>query len=343
MAVDRFLLVLAAAAAGSRTETCIHSEAIGESFRFEPEQESGGTHGWQRYAGGVFELAGRPVRPIPAFDALVISTIPLGARLSSSAALTVGLLTLVESLAGFEFALRDKALLCQEVEREFAGVPCGTMDPFVIAGASKGCALEIDSRSVSAHRVELPADKVGVLVADSRLRRELASSIYAQRRQECEQAAKVLGVGSLREVTPDDLAAGGSKLIKVLKRRVRHVVTESARVGEMALALSEQRWSDAGVLMSQSHRSLREDFEVSVGPIDEMVEALEAIGPEGGVHRSRMTGGGMGGCVVSLIDPSCRLSLTSLLTERFGAIADIEPSVFLVEPVDGARAFALGS
>ncbi|HVM07400.1 MAG TPA: galactokinase [Acidimicrobiales bacterium] len=247
---------------------------------------------WARYVAGVAhvlqaETGGR---------GFVRTTIPIGAGLSSSAALEVA-----TALAlGFEGSALDLALACQRAEQVASGVPCGIMDQLASAAAVEGHALLIDCRTLDHEPVRLP-DDVQVVVVDSGQRRSLTTSFYGVRRAQCEEA-EVL-VGPLRDATLDDVEGIAHD---DLRRRARHVVTENQRVRDFADAVRAGDLRSAGELMVASHQSLRDDFEVSTSVLDELVEELVAVP---GVHGARVTGAGFGGCCVALAERGVEIEL----------------------------------
>src|SRR5581483_230500 len=241
---------------------------------------------WGRFVAGVVH----ELRPRAGFVGRVRTTVPIGAGLSSSAALEVA-----TALAlGFEGTTTELALLCQRAEQAGTGVPCGVMDQLASAAGLEGHALLIDCTTLDVRPVPLP-DDVDVVVVHSGQARALASSAYAERRRECEAAAAV--AGSLRDASLEDVAAIPDAL---LRRRARHVVTENRRVRDVADALADGRVADAGTLLVESHASLRDDFDVSTPALDALVTALVATD---GVLGARLTGAGFGGCVVALVRP----------------------------------------
>ena len=241
---------------------------------------------WARYVAGVVA----ELRPAVGARGTVRTTLPLGAGLSSSAALEVA----VALALGFDGDSRSLAQLCQRAEQQASGVPCGIMDQLTSAAGVDGALLLVDCRTLDVTPVELSED-VAVIVVDSGERRFLASSAYAARRAECAAAEAV--IGPLRDATMDDLTALDDP---VLVWRAKHVVTENARVLAFVEALRAGNLSGAGALMTASHASLRDDFEVSTPGLDALVDRLVATP---GVHGARLTGGGFGGSVVALADP----------------------------------------
>jgi len=257
--------------------------------------------GWARYAQGVaVHLAARGIF-LRGVDAVVAGDLPIGCGLSSSAAFEVAAALALERIAGVTLPPRERALLCHRAEVEFVGVPCGIMDQFAVSLCRRGHALFLDCRSLETHHIPLPAGIV-LAVCDTGVRRSLRDSRYADRRGECEEVVRLLrarrpAVTSLRDLTPDDLPLL-DELPAPLRGRGRHVVTENARVIATARALEGGEIAGLGEIFLASHRSLRDDYEVSCPELDAMVEAaLESPG----CIAARMTGAGFGGAVVALV------------------------------------------
>jgi len=253
---------------------------------------------WSNYPAGVIVGYQRHGYGIPGFDAEISATLPAGGGLSSSAALEVATATAIETLCGRSLPPDEKALLCQQAEHEFAGVPCGIMDQFAVCFGQAGHAIQLDCRSRQI--VPVPIDgAVRVLVIDSGVKHALADGEYATRRRECVEAARMLGVASLRDLTPERLVGAEGILPPTEYARARHVVAENARVPAFVAAIKAHDWTSAGRLMDESHWSLSHDYAVSCPELDRIVGIAAGIT---GVHGCRMTGGGFGGCAVALVD-----------------------------------------
>ena len=244
---------------------------------------------WARYVAGVVA----ELRPETGASGRVETTLPMGAGLSSSAALEVA----VALALGFEGSTTALALLCQRAEHRASGVPCGIMDQLTSSAAVAGSLLLIDCRTLAVTPVPFD-DDLAVIVVDSGEPRTLASSEYAARREQC--AAVEAAIGPLRDAIVDD-AAG---LEPLLARRARHVITENQRVLDFVDALGADDPVAAGELMTASHASLRDDFEITTPGLDMLVEHLVATP---GVYGARMTGGGFGGSVIALTDPNVEI------------------------------------
>lgn len=272
----------------------VHSENFGETCELPLPDGRGSVPSprghWSDYVLGVAVMLQRAGFAVRGANLLISSTVPIGAGLSSSAALEV---VVSLALAPGPMEAAERAKLCQRAEH-FAGVECGIMDQFAACHAKAGNALLLDCRSLEYQHAPLPRG-VKIVMANSMVRHELAAGEYNQRRKECAEAAAYFG-RSLRDVGIDDLSR--ASLPSVVVRRARHVVTENARVLEARTALDRGDLTGFGSLMYVSHRSLRDDFEVSCAELDALVEIARGID---GVYGSRMTGGGFGGCTVSLV------------------------------------------
>ncbi|HTN91314.1 MAG TPA: galactokinase [Sorangium sp.] len=251
---------------------------------------------WLDYVQGITAiLRGRGVS-VPGFDARIESTVPLGSGLSSSASLLVALARGLRAMLGLSIDDVEIARIAHAAEHDFVGAPVGTMDQMAASLADENTALFIDTRTLAFERVPLPAE-AELLVINSGVAHQHASGDYKTRRAECERAAAALGVPQLRDV---DAAAEQriASLPAPLDRRARHVVTENARVLAAVAALRAGDLARLGQLFDASHRSMREDFEVSVPEVDALVESARA---QPDVFGARLTGGGFGGSIVALV------------------------------------------
>ncbi len=267
-------------------------------------------------------LARRAPRPFPGFDAAVASTVPIGAGLSSSAAFGVALAIVTATVAGLNLDPVELALAAREVEQLATGVPCGVMDQFASVFGQLDHALLVDCRTLTITPVQMPPS-VGVLVLHSGVERQLATSAYAARRHACETAAARLGVATLRDATLDQVADDPF---------ARHVVTENVRVEAFADALVAGDVATAGALMLASHRSLRNDFEVSTSELDLLVE----LSVDAGAYGARLTGAGFGGCVVALVPRRELEVVAAAVGDHYRAKTGREPTAFVVSAVEGA-------
>jgi galactokinase len=249
---------------------------------------------WARHIAGVIALLREAGVASGGWQASIATDIPTGASLSSSAAIEVAVAVGLLARVGLEWQAIDIARLGQRVENEVVGLPSGIMDQFISAGAVEGHASLMDCRACTLEPRRVPGRAV-VAVMDTGTRRTLADGAYGDRRRACERAAAMIGVGALRDATPSDL---GRVTDELDRRRARHVVSENARTLQAASAMERDDAVELGRLMTDSHVSLRDDFEVSSPALDAIVEA--ALGSPGCLG-ARMTGGGFAGCAVALV------------------------------------------
>jgi galactokinase len=296
-----------------------------------------GRRDWSAYPAGVLAGCQRLGWEIPGFEASISADLPAGAGLSSSAALEVATATAVEALCGRSLPPEAKAAVCQQAEHQFAGVPCGIMDQFAVTMGRAGHAILLDCRSREIRHVPLDDRRAAVLVIDSGVKHRLADGHYAARRAECESAARLLSVGSLRDVAAAELASRGRALPAVERARAAHVITENARTLAFAAAAARGDWPAAGRLMFESHASLAGDYEVSCPELD-LIVGIAARLP--GVHGCRMTGGGFGGCAVALIDPAHAAAIMEAVGGRYRDETGIEPVMFVTRAAGGPRIHA---
>jgi galactokinase len=285
---------------------------------------------WTDYPMGVarqLAIAGFVIQPA---NLLIRSTVPEGAGLSSSAALEVA--AALAFLNGRTIPPLDLARLCQRAERDFVGLPCGIMDQYISVFGRENRAVEIDCRSLDHRLVPLPPG-VTFIAVNSMVKHALAGSAYRQRVAECAAAVSVLGVASLRDVSPDQLAQAVHLMPEIVARRARHVVTEDARVNRFVDASSSGDLDLMGRLMIDSHRSLQHDYEVSCAELDFLVD--RALGIEG-VLGSRMTGGGFGGCTVTLLRQDAAAQFRSQIAQAYQRQFQVIPRMYSCNPSAGA-------
>lgn len=335
MAIDRHITV--AAAPSGKQEMRIWSEVGGGEphvVDLSSLEARDGEGAWLNYIIGVVALMIRGGVEVDGFDMAIGSRLPLGAGLSSSAALETATAIAVEAMSGVEFDPADRARLCQRAEHEFAGVPCGIMDQMAVGLGEEGCALLLDCRDQSIEQVALP-DGLALVVADTQVKHALADGEYRSRREDCEAALGLLEIDSFRDVRLEQIEAGRDVLDDRLFRRARHVLSEMERVEAFRTALEIEDLVSLGGQMLGSHESLRDDFEVSCAELDCLVEAAYAFGS--GHIGSRMTGGGFGGSAISLVRAAAAEALIAHLQREFAANfgRDIDP--FVTRASNGAQ------
>jgi galactokinase len=277
---------------------------------------------WGRVVAGVVRVLAQRGRPPVGIDAAVASTVPIGSGLSSSAAFEVAMAGALADAAGWPLTGLPLALAAQEAEHVGTGMPCGVMDQLASVCGRAGHALLIDCRSLEVEAIALP-DALAVVVVHSGLPRALESSAYGQRRAACEATAARLGLVSLRDATPAQVADDPF---------ARHVVSENERVGQFVAALRRHDLDTLGRLALESHRSLADDFAVSTRELDLLV----ALAVEGGAYGARLTGAGFGGCIVALVAASESEAMVGNVVDRYRARTGLEAVAFAVRAVDGA-------
>ncbi|HUE23179.1 MAG TPA: galactokinase [Bryobacteraceae bacterium] len=336
VALDLATYIATAPAADGKLR--IHSEDRQESAEWPVAEIAALTprRHWTDYPIGVAQELIRGGSPVEPANLLVRSTVPEGSGLSSSAALEVS--AAMAMLAGRRMAPLELARLCQNAERNFVGMPCGIMDQYISVFGEERAAICIDCRSLKHQVVRLP-EGAAFLAVNTMVKHELAGSAYKERTEQCAAAVQAVRrrhprVESLRDVTPAMYEETEPSMEPIIARRARHVVSEDARVVQFVAACREGAVDRMGELFEASHRSLQHDYEVSCDELDFLVDA--ALGVEG-VYGARMTGGGFGGCTVTLIRPDAvehfEREITRLYHERFG----IRPQVYPVRPSWGAE------
>ena len=293
---------------------------------------------WSRYLAGVAVLLRRAGVATTGADLWIESDIPIGGGLSSSAALEVGVGLALLTLAGTEMSPIELATICRRAENEFAGSPCGIMDQLCCTSARAGFALIIDCDALKSRHVPLTLDDARFVVIDTGVRHSIAEGSYARRREECVESVLRLqradpSIRSLREVNTDRLARHADVLGPALLPRVRHVVSENYRVRKAAHALESGDLETFGALMSESHVSLRDDYQVSCEELDAIVKLARSVS---GVYGARMTGGGFGGCVVALIARGAVDDLARVLSESYDTSHGTPAKLWPVDSASGA-------
>ena len=329
IAIDRFTYV---AAAPRRDRTVVvRSQNLDEEADISLEAPPGGPAGrWTDYVRGVATLL-----ESEGADLLVASDVPIGAGLSSSAALEVACARAVIGLRGESMDATTIAQLCQQAEHRFAGTRCGIMDQMAACHGRAGHAMMLDTRTLARTYVPLPA-AARVLVCNTGVRHAHAAGEYNRRRADCEAGVAVLrrtqpSVRALRDVTLQQLTAARAELSALVWARCRHVITENDRVVQAADALSRGDLRRVGQLMAASHVSLRDEFEVSCTELDVMTTIVSGLD---GVYGARMTGGGFGGCVVALADASSAAAAMRQASERYAGATGRRPDIWITVAAD---------
>ncbi|HWB02850.1 MAG TPA: galactokinase [Verrucomicrobiales bacterium] len=296
-----------------------------------------GPEKWSNYLRGVLAGCQQAGLRVPGLTVRVATALPLGGGLASSAAFTVAFATLLEQAAGSSLGPQTKAQICQDAE-SFAGVPSGCMDMMASINARAGHAMLIDCSSGSIEQVSLGITPPALVIINTGVKHDLADGGYAARHRETGEAARLLGVPSLRDFSPGRMDEAAGILPATLFRRTRHVVTEIQRTLDFVAAATSGDWQRAGQLMNASHESLRLDFEVSCPELDLVANKAWSLP---GVIGCRMTGGGFGGCCVALVRPAARQAAQRLLSGLCRMHLPQGSGVLVTSAASGAEAAAL--
>ena len=291
---------------------------------------------WTDYVVGTAVALEKSGYKLRGANLVVSSDVPLGSGLSSSAAIEVSTGFALLSISDRAIDRKQLALACQRAENEFVGARCGIMDQFISAHGLAGHALMLDCRTLEAVALPLP-DKVQLLVCNTGVKHSHAAGEYNARRQQCEEGVRLLsseiaGIQSLRDLDSAQLHLHKNVLPGLIYSRCHHVVTENERVQRMARALEKADLPAVGTLMADSHRSLRDDYQVSCPELDIMVEIAAGLP---GVIGARMTGGGFGGCTVNLVDAQAAESVRRSLVEQYEARTRIRSETYVLTATDG--------
>ena len=338
MAIDRRTFV-AIAPRGDRLVQ-VTAVAMNDATEFKIDEPADlSEHQWARYVAGVaWTLTMRGI-DLRGADMMINSDVPIGGGLSSSAALAVATGKALTAIAGVTVDSKYLALAAQRAEHDFVGAKVGIMDQFTAMFGRQQHALLIDCRSIETKEISLEKLNAGIVVCNTKVKHELATSAYNQRRAECEQGVELLknfvpGIHALRDVSVADFEKYESELPEPVRRRCRHVINENERTVEAAKALEKGDRDQLGTLMRQSHESLRDNYEVSCHELDLMVEIASR---HDGVFGARMTGGGFGGCTINIVDEKELKTFMQAVTEQYRAATDIDPDVYAVEAGEGAH------
>jgi galactokinase len=320
-AIDRRIAVAVGAGEGA-----LYSADFYQTRQMDDKDSS-----WADYPRGVAWAMGEAGLEIGGFRAAFAGNVPLGAGLSSSAAIEAATALALEAFFGLGVGRTDLAIICQRAENDYVGVGTGIMDQYASLLCEAGAALLVDCRSLDAESVPLDLEAAGLalVVCDTRVERGLADTGYNDRRATCERAASMLGVEELRDATEGDLdLLSGAEL-----KRARHVISENARVLEAVGALRNRHFEEFGRLMYASHASLRDDYEVSTPELDTFVRAAEQNGARG----ARLTGAGFGGCAIALVAEDETSAFTNACEQAFAEREFEQPAFYEFVPAAGAE------
>lgn len=342
MAIDRE----AAMAISERKDRKIrvHTANFGETAEFDLDEEKPLQKGfWLNYIEGVARILERNSVKLKGADILLMSDVPTGAGLSSSAALEVVSGLALSEISGFSVDRKLLAKIGQQTEHEFVGALVGIMDQFVSANAEKEHALLLDCRSLAFENVPLDTSETAVLICDTKVKHDLATSGYNTRRAECEEAVRILKrflpeIEQLRDVTVEDFEKYKNELPDVVQRRAKHIITENARTLKAGEVLKKNDLKEFGRLMYESHESMKNDYEISCAELDILVEIARN---KEGVLGARMTGGGFGGSTVNLVKKENLAQIIEEISAEYEQKTDIAPTTLVSEACGGASEIKL--
>ena len=327
-------------ASGPRSDGTLHvrSEEFHETIDL-PIQDLAGPprKHWSDFVRGVAAVLQSRGYRFGGANLIIEGQVPMGAGLSSSASLEVAIALALLSASPSNAAPLELAKMCQRAEHEYVGTRCGMMDQFIAVFGQVDHALMLDCRSLQAESLVIPHD-VRLVICNSMVKHVLASGEYNRRRADCETGVSILkkslpGVSALRDVSPQQLETHRQELPDVVYRRCRHVTSENQRVLDAASALRSGNLAEFGRLMYESHRSLRDDFEVSCEELDLLVEIASECK---GVYGSRMTGGGFGGCTITLVGSNDAKAFQEKLSKRYKEATSITPAIYVCSAAQGA-------
>lgn len=336
VALDRAAWIAASPVAGCEVRLCALDLDKDAAFSLDNISSSDG--GWADYPRGVAWVLQDDGLELTGLEAALTSSVPVGSGLSSSAAIEVAFAYTWQMLSGFERDRRELALLCQRAENAYVGVNCGILDQMASALGAEGYARLLDCRTLESELVPLPKD-VAIVVADTKVRRSLASSEYNVRRAQCEEAVGILskylpGIRALRDVNSNDLERFKEHLTEIVYRRARHVVADNERVLQAAEALREGDVITLGALMRACHISLRDDYEVSSPELDVLAEAAWEVE---GCYGARLTGAGFGGCTVALVAEDAVADFQAHVAIAYESAFDRPPDVYACRSANGVE------
>lgn len=343
-AIDRAVRLAAAPGEGGRVT--LRALDMGESAAFNLDEvekridiDGKPLPGWSLYPAGVAWALQEAGLEVGGMQAAFTSDIPIGAGLSSSAAVEVGFASAWQALHGWEVDKLSLAKLCQRAENEYVGVSSGLMDQFASACGEEGHVLCFDTRSLEWTAIEMPPG-TAIVIADSGIRRRLSGSAYNDRRAACDRAVELLqkhlpGIKSLRDVSTVELAAYSAYLPTEIEHRAEHVVKEIHRVEQAIIALKRGDAHMFGGFMFASHKSLRDLFEVSLPELDCLVEVARGLP---GIYGARLTGAGFGGCTVNLVEEKDAEVFMQGLQDGYKVLTGREAKVYLCRASNGAEA-----
>ncbi|MHB1037665.1 MAG: galactokinase [Pirellulales bacterium] len=331
MAIDRAVWIALRPRADRRV--VVYSADFDQAGEFSLADFRHDNAGWLEYVKGVASVLAEAGHKLAGWEGVVSGDVPLGAGLSSSAAMEMVAARAFAAVSDLPWNPAAMAKLSQRAENTWVGVQCGIMDQLISAAGRAGHALLIDCRSLETESVPLPPG-TAVVVLDTNTRRGLVDSAYNERRAQCETAARFFGVKALRDVSLAEFDRRAGALDEVSRRRARHVISENARTLEAAEAMRRGDVATMGRLMDASHVSLRDDFEVSSPALDTMVRCARRQEP---CHGARMTGAGFGGCAVAIVAAESADGFAKAVAAEYAAETGLTPAVYVCQATNGAE------
>lgn len=314
---------------------------LGNKITFGDDTENKSSTSWVNYILGVRRAFKKRGIELPSFNAIIRSEIPVGAGLSSSAALESAFAFAFNEVFKCGLSKLELTKIAQECENEFIGLQCGIMDMFASIHAKKNKAIKLDCRSLEFEYIPLELGNNSVLLFDTNVKHELASSEYNKRREECNSAIeflqkKGLVINSLRDVDASMLREAKNQINPILFNRAKHVVEENNRLHLFSEAIAKSNWSSAGSLLYASHNGLKNDYEVSCNELDHLVDSVKEID---GVWGARMMGGGFGGCTLNLVEKDKIDDIVKQVVTNYKKVFGFEPKYYIADTCDGASEF----
>jgi len=336
-AIDMFTWVAIAPRDDRQISVCSENLQKAAEFKLSAESRSP-SRDWSSYVSGVATVLEQNGYRLKGANILIRSEVPIGSGLSSSAALEVAVAFALLANSGLAIDRERLARLCQKAENDFVGMRCGIMDQLASACCRRGNAMLLDCRSLGYRMFHLPPN-LRLVICNSMVKRELAASAYNERRAECEEGLRILArrfpeVRALRDATMAQLEACRTELTPVVFKRCRHVITEDQRVTQAADALEHNRMDDLRRAMTESHTSLRGDYEVSCSELDLLVELANRVP---GVVGARMTGAGFGGCTINLVEAGSVDRFRTEIPAEYQRRTKLNPDIYVCTAADGVR------
>jgi galactokinase len=331
MAIDRYVWIALRPAESRRVE--VYSIDFEEQVNFRLDALAKDGPGWVEYIRGVAWVLLEEGYPLTGWQGVLVGDVPIGAGLSSSAAIELATARAFSAISGWDWKPKSMAAYGQLAENEWVGMNCGIMDQMISAVGKQGHALLIDCRTLETKLVPLPQG-VSIVVLDTKTRRGLVDSAYNERRAQCEAAAAHFSVPALRDVSWEMFENQATHLDPLIRRRARHVITENGRTLQATLAMEQNDPIKLGTLMVASHDSLRDDFEVSNTALNVMVETARS---SPGCYGARMTGAGFGGCAVAVVEADQVDEFIRQVSPAYEQKVGLQAEIYVCSPTDGAQ------